>query len=59
MLNSAVRHSVRHPSTQSPRKLRDSCTDCASSKVKCSKEKPTCSRCARRGVTCIYMVSRR
>ncbi|KAH6844710.1 aflatoxin regulatory protein-domain-containing protein [Chaetomium sp. MPI-CAGE-AT-0009] len=29
------------------------------SKVRCSKEKPTCARCARRGVACIYMVSRR
>ncbi|KAG7284356.1 hypothetical protein NEMBOFW57_010729 [Staphylotrichum longicolle] len=59
MLDSAVRPSVGPPSTQSPRKLRDSCTDCASSKVKCSKDKPTCARCARRGVTCTYMVSRR
>ncbi len=59
MLDSAVRHSVGQPNTQSPRKLRDSCTDCASSKVKCSKEKPTCARCTRRGVTCTYMVSRR
>ncbi|KAL2128593.1 hypothetical protein VTI74DRAFT_8960 [Chaetomium olivicolor] len=60
MLDSAVRHSVgQQPSTQTPRKLRDSCTDCASSKVKCSKEKPTCARCARRGVTCVYMASRR
>lgn len=41
------------------RKLRDSCTDCANSKVKCSKEKPTCARCARREVTCTYTVSRR
>ncbi|KAH6649444.1 aflatoxin regulatory protein-domain-containing protein [Chaetomium tenue] len=59
MLDSAVRHSVGQGSTQGPRKLRDSCTDCASSKVRCSKEKPTCARCARRGVACIYMVSRR
>ena len=59
MLDSAVRHSVGQPNTQNSRKLRDSCTDCASSKVKCSKEKPTCARCTRRGVTCTYMVSRR
>lgn len=42
-----------------PRKLRDSCFSCSSSKVKCSKEKPTCSRCARRGLVCGYMASRR
>ncbi|KAK4040409.1 aflatoxin regulatory protein-domain-containing protein [Parachaetomium inaequale] len=59
MLNTAVRQPVGQPSTPSPRKLRDSCTDCASSKVRCSKEKPTCARCARRGMSCTYMVSRR
>ncbi|KAK4175375.1 aflatoxin regulatory protein-domain-containing protein [Triangularia setosa] len=47
------------PSVQNARKLRDSCTECASSKVKCGKEKPTCSRCVRRGVKCTYMASRR
>ncbi|KAH7303315.1 aflatoxin regulatory protein-domain-containing protein [Stachybotrys elegans] len=40
-------------------KLRDSCHACASSKVKCHKEKPTCSRCAKRGITCEYFVTRR
>ncbi|KAK4646101.1 hypothetical protein QC761_207360 [Podospora bellae-mahoneyi] len=47
------------PSAQNARKLRDSCTECASSKVKCGKEKPTCSRCVRRGAKCTYMASRR
>lgn len=40
-------------------KLRDSCHACASSKVKCHKEKPTCSRCSKRGITCEYFVTRR
>ncbi|KAL8792412.1 MAG: hypothetical protein Q9195_005026 [Heterodermia aff. obscurata] len=40
-------------------KLRDSCHACASSKLKCSKEKPTCSRCAKRGLTCEYVATRR
>jgi hypothetical protein len=40
-------------------KLRDSCTACASSKVKCTKEKPTCSRCAKRGTTCDYLATKR
>lgn len=40
-------------------KLRDSCSACASSKVKCSKEKPACSRCAKRGTACNYLVTRR
>ncbi|KAF2201583.1 hypothetical protein GQ43DRAFT_471676 [Delitschia confertaspora ATCC 74209] len=46
-------------STASPLKLRDSCHACASSKVKCHKEKPTCSRCAKRGLTCEYFVTKR
>ncbi|KAJ5618466.1 Aflatoxin biosynthesis regulatory protein [Penicillium herquei] len=40
-------------------KLRDSCNACAVSKVKCSREKPTCSRCMRRGSNCEYLVTRR
>ena len=40
-------------------KLRDSCQACAASKVKCNKEKPTCARCAKRGMACQYFVTRR
>lgn len=40
-------------------KLRDSCQACAISKVKCPKEKPTCSRCENRGLTCQYIFTRR
>ncbi|KAI5922015.1 aflatoxin regulatory protein-domain-containing protein [Camillea tinctor] len=40
-------------------KLRDSCHACATSKVKCHKEKPTCSRCAKRGLTCEYVATKR
>ncbi|KAI0127014.1 aflatoxin regulatory protein-domain-containing protein [Xylariales sp. AK1849] len=40
-------------------KLRDSCHACAASKMKCSKEKPTCTRCAKRGRKCEYLASRR
>lgn len=40
-------------------KLRDSCHACASSKLKCYKEKPTCSRCANRGLTCEYVAAKR
>ena len=40
-------------------KLRDSCHGCASSKVKCNKEKPTCARCAKRGQTCEYFATKR
>ena len=40
-------------------KLRDSCHACAASKVKCSKEKPTCARCGKRGLQCGYFVTKR
>lgn len=40
-------------------KLRDSCHACAVSKVKCHKEKPACSRCVKRGLTCWYVASKR
>ncbi|KAL9608105.1 MAG: hypothetical protein Q9167_007043 [Letrouitia subvulpina] len=40
-------------------KLRDSCQACASSKLKCLKEKPTCSRCAKRGIICEYVATKR
>lgn len=40
-------------------KLRDSCDACAASKVKCHKQKPTCSRCMRRRLACEYGTSKR
>lgn len=40
-------------------KLRNSCHSCAVSKVKCPKEKPTCSKCESRGIPCQYFLARR
>lgn len=40
-------------------KLRDSCHACASSKLKCHKEKPRCSRCVKRGIACEYVATKR
>ncbi|KAG5980253.1 hypothetical protein E4U55_004233 [Claviceps digitariae] len=42
-----------------PSKLRETCHACALSKVRCSKEKPSCARCSKRGVTCEYIVTKR
>lgn len=39
-------------------KLRSSCHTCATSKLKCSQDKPTCSRCAKRGLTCEYVAAK-
>ncbi|KAF7539921.1 hypothetical protein G7054_g1797 [Neopestalotiopsis clavispora] len=40
-------------------KLRDSCEACAAAKLRCSKEKPSCARCTRRGRNCEYLATRR
>ncbi|KAL3470934.1 aflatoxin regulatory protein-domain-containing protein [Aspergillus californicus] len=40
-------------------KLRGSCHACALSKLKCSQDKPTCARCAKRGTSCHYLASKR
>lgn len=40
-------------------KLRSSCNACAEAKIGCTKEKPTCARCARRNERCIYATARR
>ncbi len=47
------------PTKTQPTKLRDSCNACAVSKLKCSKEKPECARCAKRGQRCEYFATRR
>ncbi|KAI5923914.1 aflatoxin regulatory protein-domain-containing protein [Camillea tinctor] len=48
--------SFAHP----PRtKLKDSCDNCATAKLRCSKEKPTCSRCEKRGKKCQYFATKR
>ncbi|KAL2138956.1 hypothetical protein VTI28DRAFT_5996 [Corynascus sepedonium] len=49
----------RRGSSGTSSKIRDSCHACAVSKVKCPKEKPTCSRCESRGTTCQYFLTRR
>ncbi|MCJ1263558.1 hypothetical protein MMC22_003428 [Lobaria immixta] len=41
------------------RRLKDSCNSCAASKVKCSKNKPICTRCEDRGISCQYVPSQR
>ena len=40
-------------------KLKDSCDKCSSSKVRCTKEKPSCARCDKLGYTCFYSPARR
>ena len=46
------------PAPPSP-KLKDSCDRCSSSKVRCTKGKPSCARCDKLGYTCFYSPARR
>ncbi|KAL4917334.1 hypothetical protein BDW62DRAFT_85818 [Aspergillus aurantiobrunneus] len=39
--------------------LRSSCSHCNQAKVRCSKDRPTCRRCATRNTPCVYGVSLR
>ncbi|KAI0191597.1 hypothetical protein F4808DRAFT_383236 [Astrocystis sublimbata] len=45
--------------TRTRQKYKDSCTHCAGAKVRCSKEKPRCTRCNERGLDCSYGLSYR
>ncbi|KAI1428244.1 hypothetical protein F5Y12DRAFT_47996 [Xylaria sp. FL1777] len=45
--------------TRTRQKYKDSCTHCAGAKVRCSKEKPRCTRCNERGLECSYGLSYR
>lgn len=40
-------------------KLRDSCNACAAAKVRCTKQKPTCTRCYKSRLNCEYDATRR
>jgi hypothetical protein len=40
-------------------KLRASCDACSSAKVRCTQTKPSCSRCSKHDVPCVYGISRR
>ena len=44
--------------TKEPR-IKDSCQECAKSKLKCSRDKPACKRCQSRGFMCLYCPSQR
>ncbi|KAF2847106.1 hypothetical protein T440DRAFT_471229 [Plenodomus tracheiphilus IPT5] len=47
------------PARSAGLKLRDCCQACARSKVRCTKEKPSCSRCETKGIPCRYLQSKR
>ncbi|KAL4742462.1 hypothetical protein BDV11DRAFT_202759 [Aspergillus similis] len=47
------------PPRRDDRPLRSSCSQCNQAKVKCSKDRPTCRRCATRNTPCVYGISLR
>lgn len=47
------------PPASRQRKLRASCDSCNESRVRCSQTRPTCSRCMKNNVNCIYGISQR
>ncbi|RAL16197.1 uncharacterized protein BO97DRAFT_309690, partial [Aspergillus homomorphus CBS 101889] len=46
-------------SSRASSKLRKSCDLCAATKVGCTKEKPSCARCAKRDHPCVYSTAKR
>ena len=50
---------ARQQQNNSTFKLRDSCDACAASKLKCQRQKPICSRCAKRKIECNYAATKR
>lgn len=55
-----AKQSTSGASTQAKQpKLKDTCTACASSKLRCSRDKPVCKRCELRGLSCHYDTSKR
>jgi hypothetical protein len=59
MSGERVSDSDQGDSGASTAKVRDSCNACSQQKIKCGREKPVCERCASKGLTCEYSVSRR
>ncbi|PSN61578.1 hypothetical protein BS50DRAFT_504391, partial [Corynespora cassiicola Philippines] len=40
-------------------KVRQSCDTCQASKIRCGQERPSCRRCVKYNIDCVYSVSRR
>ena len=59
MAGERANESDQADSGASTAKIRDSCNACSQQKIKCSREKPACERCASKGLNCEYSVSRR
>ena len=47
------------PRSGKPPKFRASCDSCSASKIRCSQTRPSCARCIKTGVPCVYGISQR
>ncbi|KAF2171636.1 hypothetical protein M409DRAFT_17873 [Zasmidium cellare ATCC 36951] len=47
------------PAQKRQPRLKESCDACSTAKVRCTKDKPNCSRCQQKGLSCEYSFSRR
>ncbi|CAO2655479.1 Nn.00g105430.m01.CDS01 [Neocucurbitaria sp. VM-36] len=56
---SAHSHGTQGLRRTGPRRLRESCEPCSAAKVRCSKDKPICTRCTERDLPCVYFATRR
>lgn len=50
---------IQGKSESSEPKFRLACDECTLSKVKCTKERPSCTRCATQGLNCVYGLARK
>lgn len=51
--------SVQHQPLPKSVKVRSTCNACQQAKIRCSHEKPSCRRCQKHNIDCIYSMSRR
>ncbi|RJE20606.1 hypothetical protein PHISCL_07069 [Aspergillus sclerotialis] len=52
-------NSVQHHLLPKSVKVRSTCNACQQAKIRCSHEKPSCRRCQKHNIECIYSMSRR
>lgn len=58
-MNTSLAPSTSRSSFEPGTRLRTSCDACQNLKMKCSQDKPSCYRCSKNGLTCVYSPLRR
>lgn len=54
-------HTEEFPPEKLPKsvKVRSTCNACQQAKIRCSHERPSCKRCQKHNISCVYSISRR